>query len=135
MKNGDKVQIKDGSYMITVGNGGMTHEGISGHGVIGWCKDIFTIVVTGGLFPSDNSHVKHPERFNDTMIMNDSNGEIWFCHEDVNLKIAEGIPQKKKLPKTKEDLVGFLYEWDIKEKYIIRAGCHGYNEFLKDYED
>jgi hypothetical protein len=87
MKNGTKVKIKDGSYMLTVHDGQLTHYGISGgrgnETVIGWCEDTFTVLDGNGIYPSNNHNDRSIK--NNTLIVNDSNGEIWFCDAKINL--------------------------------------------------
>ena len=89
MKVGDQVKIKDGSYMLTVKDGKLSHTGSSAStDVIGWCKDSFTIVATYCTLPADAQPVTRIIQ-NDTVIVNNSNGEIWFCAEKTNLSLFE----------------------------------------------
>ncbi len=76
MKPGDKVKIKDGSYMMSINKKKISHEGSHENTKkIGWCEDTFTIVAIGGKYPT-GERAKCP---NDIMIVNDINDEIWFC--------------------------------------------------------
>lgn len=94
MKKGQKVIIRDGSYMTTIINGKIAHSGIyPSTKTIGWCKDVFTIVALGGKYPTDNSCVER-NKLNDCIIQNDINGEIWFCDTHVNIRpVVNEVPE------------------------------------------
>ena len=80
MKKGDQVKIKDGSYMLTPTINGLTDQGkYPSTKVIGWCADTFTVIATDGRYPAKDGYSKHNDRVNSTMIMNNENGELWFC--------------------------------------------------------
>lgn len=91
MKEGSKVTIKDGSYMMTTKKGKISHIGaFDSTNTIGWNKETWTILCTGGVYPKDTNR----DRINDIMIVNDVNGEVWFC-SDINIKEVEQEPKFK----------------------------------------
>jgi len=102
MKKGDKVKIKDGSYMMTICNQKLSHEGShESTKIIGWCKDTFTIITTEGKYPTGD----RASRANNIMMVNDVNGEIWFCSY-INIKkpVCEHTMQEL------YDILGYRFE-------------------------
>ena len=79
MKAGQKVLIKDGSWMLTIENGKLVHKKESGK-YPRWFRNEFVIVEIGCVYPFD-----HPFKYADTIIQNLENSDIWFCNSAMNL--------------------------------------------------
>jgi hypothetical protein len=102
MKKGDKVKIKDGSYMMTINGNQLSHVGsYKSTEVIGWCKDTFTIIAVGGKYPTGD----RAKRANDIMMVNDTNREIWFCSY-INIK----KPVREHTMQELYDILGYRFE-------------------------
>jgi hypothetical protein len=95
-KIGDKVFIKDGSYMTTVVDGIISHcDKHNQHP--GKIKTLCTIIAFG-VFPTDNINSyrenthdpNSPITTNNTMIV-DKNGTVWYCHANICLKKDNSI--------------------------------------------
>ena len=84
---GTKVKIKDGSYMATQLKDGTISHRSDAIPIIGWNKDLWTILLRNIALPTevDNDFVAHQ---NNILIQNDGNGEIWFCSK-INVVEAE----------------------------------------------
>ncbi len=105
MKKGDQVKIKDGSYMLTPTIGGLTEWGKHpSTEVIGWCKDTFTVIATDGRYPARDS-ASGQSRTNSTMIINNANGELWFCS---SLNVTPVLPRHTMSELFK--IVGYKFE-------------------------
>ena len=103
MKTGTKVKIIDGGYMLTINDGQLSHAGSYATTItLGWCKDTFTIIDHGN-YPAHNDNRKGFR--NNTMIVNDCTGEVWFCSE-INIRSAKRFTRKELYR-----IVG--YEFDI----------------------
>ena len=86
---GDQVKIKDGSFMITVANSKLSeHGGYTSTNHIGLCKDDFTVIAVNMKLPVGESI---NVRTNDTIIVHNPTGEVWFCSEGRNL-ISNSVP-------------------------------------------
>ena len=71
MKEGSKVTIKDGGYMMTTNKRGITHTGaFDSTNTIGWNKEIWTVLQTGCVLPKDTNRTT---LINDIIIVNDVN--------------------------------------------------------------
>lgn len=110
MKVGDKVKVKDGSYMMTIRDGQLTTIANSKrYHCIGKCKDEFTVIATGLKLPTPELY-KHLI-VNDTIIINDMDGSIWYCSKEVNLKSINEVKEM-----TMAEIIGILgYEIKIKK--------------------
>ena len=86
-KQGQKVKIKDGSYMATMVNGKIQH-GTKDVPWPGLNKDIWTIVGFGSNLPAGDS-ASGKKRYNNTIIANDRNNEVWYCDNRINIKPIE----------------------------------------------
>ena len=93
MKTGTKVTVKDGSYMLTESEYG----GYSAWGkykdtkYIGLCRDTFT-VINHDKYPTPEENYGHK---NDTEIIHDNTGEIWYCNEKICLTKLKQMGNKK----------------------------------------
>lgn len=64
--------------------------------------------------------------------------KIWYTHDRGIIKLygsgqfAEIIPEKKRLPKTREEFEKFYQDWEY-SKYSVSPT--GFNEFLNEYEE
>ena len=76
---GDQVRIKDGSYMLTQIKGKLSHSSDK-IPVIGWNKDIWTILLINVPLPTDYNYATGLHRYNNNcLIQNNINKELWFC--------------------------------------------------------
>jgi hypothetical protein len=83
IKQGQKVKIKDGSYMTTMVNGEISH-GTKDIPFPGLNKDVWTIVGFGSNLPSED-YASGKKRHNNTIIANDRNNEVWYCDNKINI--------------------------------------------------
>ena len=86
---GSKVVIRDGSYMATQLKDGKISHSSKSILVIGWNRDLWTIVLRNVSLPTmtDEDHVSWQ---NNILIQNDVNGELWFCSK-VNVKEVDPV--------------------------------------------
>jgi len=91
-KQGQKVTIKDGSYMATVVNGKTVH-GSKDIPYPGLNQDVWTVIGFGSNLPVDDSLHEvlnvGEKHYNNTIIANDRNNEVWYCNDQVNIAPVE----------------------------------------------
>jgi len=86
---GTKVIIKDGSYMATQLTNGVISHSSEKITVIGWNRDLWTILLRNVALPTmvDSDFVSY---HNNILIQNDVNGELWFCSK-INVVVGNSV--------------------------------------------
>lgn len=121
MKIGQKVKIKDGSYMMTVTPKGIAHnsEEIK---CIGMNQDIWTIIAKNCKLPTDNNcnfryGLNGDIISNNTIIRNDSNGEVWFCVENISLQEIKSKFIPIEILKLEDELLTLFIEMMLNKQF------------------
>jgi len=83
LKLGDKVKIKDGSYMNTIVNGEFTHT-TKDIPIIGHNMDVWEVIMCNIDIKGDES-ITYKNPRNNTAIVNTRNKEVWFCNTKFNI--------------------------------------------------
>ena len=77
---GTQVKIKDGSYMATQLKDGSISHSSPFIPAIGWNKDAWTVLLINIALPTDIDFLGIASRYyNNILIENTTNGELWFC--------------------------------------------------------